>query len=582
MKGVLGMNKVDNINRLLSSIDDENSLEITSLRDAFGEWLAVSNIKRFSPTVCMSCLDKVSDYAVQNKICKISLWSITHYNVFQSIYNKLLEVKMLRVTEKDTYKVFIIAGKAYIRFLKDKPWIKDVVRNFPATVINDGNIKEVLVSNSEQRHNNLLLPQNSFSNINPDDFVNWLIKQKNSRGTLYLERVARQYSWYLHSSPHKLEISLSEDKRDVYAVQTIEEFDILRKIFFDAPNYKQVNECGHQTFSAGLNAYRRYLKSFTEQKENVKEGEKFNMEKVRVVTDEGGEVVAVTSQVASLPDSIISVLIQDYPYGFNFDTTSVRLLTEKSGVDLDVNIQNTLKNFMFCRKDGIYFLLDTVADSETRQEIIDFAGDWLCNYGYFEITELYTHFTENINEKAIGDVYDFETFYEYINRSQIRCVAYYNTRMARVNNKSIRELSLGIAEKIISITHDEFGGTVTEEDLLDRFPAFSANLLSNIIKEHAEELVKTEINGIVCYQTLDALGISDEFSDTLVEVLEQIDEVGLIPNEEVIHTALSILLGVNFKLEYNIPDDKTYRRLIAAYYKGAPNREWKRNIFAEV
>lgn len=87
---------------------------------------------------------------------------------------------------------------------------------------------------------------------------------------------------------------------------------------------------------------------------------------------------------------------------------------------------------------------------------------------------------------------------------------------------------------------------------------------------------------MVCYQTLDALGLSDEFSDTLAEVLEQISDLGLTPSEEMLRTALSINLGVNFKEEYNIPNDKTYRRLIETYYKNAPKRKWIRGIFAEV
>jgi hypothetical protein len=132
------------------------------------------------------------------------------------------------------------------------------------------------------------------------------------------------------------------------------------------------------------------------------------------------------------------------------------------------------------------------------------------------------------------------------------------------------------------MTHDEYGGTIDEDILRDKYSAFSAELLTVIIKEHAEELVKTEINGIACYQTLDALGLSDEFTDTLAEVLEQLDDLALVPSEEVLHTALSIRLGVNFKAEYNIPDDKTYRRLIETDYKNAPKRKWLRGIFAEV
>jgi hypothetical protein len=160
-------------------------------------------------------------------------------------------------------------------------------------------------------------------------------------------------------------------------------------------------------------------------------------------------------------------------------------------------------------------------------------------------------------------------------------VEYYRTRIARIN-KSVKDLSVGIAAQIMAMTHNEYSGTINEDILRDRFSAFSADLLTSIIKEHADELIKTEINGIVCYQTLDALGLSDEFSDTLVEVLEQIEDLGLILSEEVLHTALSIRLGVNFKAEYNIPDDKTYRRLIETYYKNVPKRKWLRGIFAKV
>ena len=107
------------------------------------------------------------------------------------------------------------------------------------------------------------------------------------------------------------------------------------------------------------------------------------------------------------------------------------------------------------------------------------------------------------------------------------------------------------------------------------------DLLARILKEHTEQLVKTEINGIVCYQTLDALGLTDDFSETLADVLEEIDNLGLTPSEDILHTALSIRLGVNFKSEYNVPDDKTYRKLIEMYYKSSPARKWRGGVFAE-
>jgi len=278
----------------------------------------------------------------------------------------------------------------------------------------------------------------------------------------------------------------------------------------------------------------------------------------------------------------MKALALDYPNGFTFDTTTVRLLTDKAGVSIDENLQSILKQTMFRRNDNLYFLLDTVTDLETREKIVDTADNLLANYGCFEISELYSLFVDNLNIRCIDGLDNFVTFYEFINKSNVRCVMSHGTRIARVQENNLHNLFLNIAVQITTIVHEEFGGVVSEDDLQAKIPAFSTRLLEQIIKEAAEELVKTEINGIICYQTLDALGLSDEFSVVLSEVLARVDDIGLTPSEEVIHTALSLNMGVNFKTEYNIPDDKTYRRLIATYYKDTPRRKWKAGIFAEV
>ena len=281
-------------------------------------------------------------------------------------------------------------------------------------------------------------------------------------------------------------------------------------------------------------------------------------------------------------NSVMKALALDYPNGFIFDTTTVRLLTDKAGVSIDENLQSILKQTMFRRNDNLYFLVDTVADLETREKIVDTADNLLADYGCFEISELYSLFADNLNSRCINGLDNFVMFYEFINKSDVRCVTSHGTRIARVQENNFRNLFLNIAVRITTIVHEEFGGVVSEDDLQAKIPAFSTRLLEQIIKEATEELVKTEINGIICYQTLDALGLSDGFSIVLSEVLTMVDDIGLTPSEEVIHTALSLNMGVNFKAEYNIPDDKTYRRLIATYYRDTPRRKWKRGIFAEV
>jgi hypothetical protein len=97
--------------------------------------------------------------------------------------------------------------------------------------------------------------------INPDDFVSWLVTQKNKTGSLYLERVAKAYANYLRTAPLKLNIRLKPKQRDVYACKSVDEFLKLKQIFMSAPNYIEVNQIGHRTFHSGMVCFEKYLNS---------------------------------------------------------------------------------------------------------------------------------------------------------------------------------------------------------------------------------------------------------------------------------------------------------------------------------
>jgi len=255
------MFELDNTNKDNPPADDRISLASLSKRDAFLEWLSAGNVKKFSPTVCVSCLDKISEYAVQKRICSVSLWDITQHSVYKPIYQKVLDAKLLRITDRSTYKVFIVAGQLYLKFLKMKPWshkvplMNEVVKDDAAE---EDEINSVVVSETSTR-----------SAIEPDEFVAWLTTQLNANGTLFLKHVARRYASNIHSTPPKLDVPLTAKERDVFKYRTVEEFDRLCEIFRNAPNYQEVNQnSDHGAFSAGLGAYRRYLEHLAEQGED--------------------------------------------------------------------------------------------------------------------------------------------------------------------------------------------------------------------------------------------------------------------------------------------------------------------------
>ncbi len=648
-------------------------------------------------------------------------------------------------------------------------------------------------------------------------FVFWLVTQKNARGSFYLERVARQYVRYLRTSPYKFKLSLSENMRNVFDCNTLEEFDKLVSLFISASNYKEVNAIGHNSFSAGLSAYRKYLEycrdrgkdavnntanskyekdslmsTYNDSNESmfeawmIKSGrsestsnsystilrgtlvsclnaidivktnlfeygsiEEFEKAKkllcdlpnftdanqykhnslsaalkayedyLKSISNDGScnlkitnndlvvdfnhtELCAWSSPIScnidgisiqvgtwrdllkniieefiargnecvtrlfteslfkrssqpfflkehpkgrakqlsngywiyinySIPqlvdiigklctycgystddviitysskhddmqvetpinddktldesglNAVLGAIKSNYSMGLDFSPTTLRLLENKSQIEISAKLQAELKKLMFKRNDGIYLLTEQIINQENFDKLQTAIRGYMDEFSCFELPKIYITYSSFFDDKLIRDCDDFEDWLKFSGLvRQTRCVGQYGTRIVRKSDRSIQELFTAISVRISTIANDNYGGVIEEEYLENNFMPFSAQLLFNIVKDYTENLVRTEINGIFCYQTLDALGLSDDFSDMLDNALSQIDDLGLVPNEETLNTVLSITMGLNFRVEYNLMEGKTFRRLIAHYYKNNIKREWRGGVFMEV
>jgi len=800
------------------------------MRDEFQKWLENGNAKKFSPQVAIECLDKISEYVISKKI-SYSIWEISKSSVYKPVYQKVMDAKLLRIMQRDIYKVFTVVGQLYEKFLKEKPWEK--LTEEPVTTAVDEIIEDrVFLVSSDKKTDST--NSRSLPDIKADDVIAWLVTQPNANGTLYLDNVMRSYMSALRNAPQKLTLDESVN-RNVFACHAVEELDKLWQAFKAAPNYIEVNRTPwHGQLSAGLAAYRRYIKYLEENGQPEKNDQRVVLASTSQTTKEIPQqltaepqhvdfahpelcmrcdpetcivegksfygrnwrelLIALTEhfllsnpkakelylksvytngerpfllkekpknglaarQISNgywvflnlgikdlvftigklcqfcgvslkdvdityvpkttggsegktmdileydsaqfaqqpvrgafrswltehnpewsngtvtmhysdayylfnnecgitleealnaedglqraydaierhfinnptqinnpsgsargylrslrmlkefldekfpelfnkdsinaasatiIPDSLIEVLTQNYASGFRFDTTALLLLGAASGVEIDERMQAALKQKMFRRDDGIYFLLDTVTDASTRNDIVEFADAFLQEYGCFEIPEFYKLYEDKVNPKCIGNADDFESFYEQIGNSGVRCVAapQIGNRIARFSNGNVWGTFKEVSAKIVAAITDEFYGSVNEDDLHSKFSAFSIDLLAKIIKScAADELVRVEINDSICYQTFDTLGLPKNFSDVLSATLEKLGDIGLEPSQDVLHTAISLKLGVNFLSEFNLPDWDTYRRLITVFYKAELRREWKRNIFGEV
>jgi len=214
------------------------------MRVEFQTWLSAGNAKKYTPEIMLSCMDRISEYALRKKISSFSIWEYIHTSAFNPLYKKLVDAKLLRITDHNTYKVFIVAGQLYLRFLKEKPFAHKEV----ATTIKEKEVDSAIVIKKTQQED-----------INADDVVAWLTTQPNANCTLYLDNVLRSYMSVLRNVPQKLVLPESAN-RNVFACHTVAELDDTWTVFKESPNYVDVNRTPwHGQLSAGLAIYRRYL-----------------------------------------------------------------------------------------------------------------------------------------------------------------------------------------------------------------------------------------------------------------------------------------------------------------------------------
>lgn len=414
-------------------------------------------------------------------------------------------------------------------------------------------------------------------------FAFWLTTQINARGLPYKAHVANRYAACLRTEPLKLDISLSAEERDAYRCRTLQAFDRLNQIFRKAPNFQEVDRgSGHGTFSAGLSAYRRYVRYL---EHNVEDAFPNAMAAPEDLAS-GENYYNSTKQLdAAIPDEILYVLKNTYSGGFRFETTSINLLASASGVQIDKEMKGKLESLMFGRRDGVFFLPNQIADAETQIDLLATTDAYLQNYGCFEAPEIYQEFEKRLNPNCIKTAEDFEDYYLWAVQENVRCVAapQIGNRIVRYSGGNVWVIFEEVAKKIVTYINELHYGSCTEDELHEEFSAFSKNLLGKIVRYCApNDLVRVEINDTICYQSFVALGLPDNFPEIISASLERLDEIGLSASQETMHTALSLEMGVNVKSEFNLPDWDTYRRLISAYYKGQPPREWRNNIFVEV
>ena len=293
-----------------------------------------------------------------------------------------------------------------------------------------------------------------------------------------------------------------------------------------------------------------------------------------------GDNLSFYKRKSSIPPNFRLTILENYSNGLRMEATSLRLLEAAANCSIDEPLQNELQQAMFRRDDGLYFFPDSITDEESAETILRETADFLSRFGCFDIAVEYRRCCERFPLRGLRDENDFADFLLFLNPRAFRVTRFCQKSVARKTGVSNKEL----AERLTSLLRDTIleSGYVTESELLNAYPAFDSAFFRKLIEKYSDEILYAEIADAPCYQIIEDAGLDEKFSALLDDVLNEADRLSLEATPDVLNALLSIRMGANFRMEYNIPDDKTFRRVIAVRYIGATPRAWKNGKFTEV
>lgn len=280
---------------------------------------------------------------------------------------------------------------------------------------------------------------------------------------------------------------------------------------------------------------------------------------------------------------LVSELEEDYKTGFSFAPTSIRLLSNSSGIEITKDLEDKLKEVLFRRSDNIYYPIDVVAKANDRTYLLEQSEKALKSYGCFDLDRLYQICSGNLNLSCLRSIQDFIDYFEFINGERVRCVLKDGFHIARYKGQiNLINIFSEIAQKITEQTRRDFYGVINMEDLLETYPLFSEKLISDIIKNYSNQLIETNINGITCFKVLEDSGLPDNFSEILSDTIDKLDRLEIPVSDQILNAVLSYEMNVNFNNDYEIPDLNEFRRIVKIWYKKSETRKWKSRVFVEV
>lgn len=258
---------------------------------------------------------------------------------------------------------------------------------------------------------------------------------------------------------------------------------------------------------------------------------------------------------------LLAVLAREYPNGMSFDPMAMRLLRQKVPFE-DWQIEN-LKAEMFQLGNGLWFFREMISDDESWLVFEGQAMEWLLEHGCFSIERLLKDFCGVFRHIATPE--DCAAFLRHFGFTvAVWGKGCYFCSLPPPNlDDSLAAISVTIAGWL-----EDADGTLTFHEMEQAMPHLTAEALESIRVHLLPEVHETEVGGVPCWCSTEAIPLPEDFSEkltTAVDTLVALEERMSAANLEF---ALNLLYRIRFRKEYALPDNDTFLRVCAKHYLG--------------
>ena len=262
---------------------------------------------------------------------------------------------------------------------------------------------------------------------------------------------------------------------------------------------------------------------------------------------------------------LLAALARECPNGVSFDPMAVRLLRQKVPFE-DWQIED-LKAAMFQLGNGLWFSREIILDDEPRLAFEGQAMEWVMEHDCFSVERLYNDFCNVLYHITTPE--DCAAFLRHLGYT----VAAWGKGGHFCYLPSIANLddSLAAISETIAGWLEEADGTLTFNEIEQAMPHLTAEALESIRVQFLSEVHATEIGGVPCWCSTEAIPLPEDFSEKLTsaaDTLVVLEERVSVAN---IEFALNLLYRIRFREEYALSDNDTFLRVCAKHYQGGNN-----------